>query len=237
MKVIFNADDFGLTSGINKAIIQSYREGVVRSTTIMANAPYYEEAVSLAKQNPDLNIGIHLVGTFGKPLLKTHKTLVDDEGNFKRFSTNKYPEIDPEEIFLEWCAQIDKVSQVIDLTHFDSHHHVHLHPLLFPITQRLSKKYNLPYRGRDYVEGLSTVLIEDFYAEGLSIETIVSIIDSVNIRSIDIMTHPGYVDDDLTNMSSYSYPRELELEILCSKQLKDILDEKNVEICSYKSIL
>lgn len=236
MKMIFNADDFGLTEGINLAIIDAFKNGVVRSTTLMANSLAYEHAVELAHENPDLCVGIHLVGTYGKPLTKTNSTLVDANGNFKRFPDEGTPNIDPEQMFIEWCAQIDKVSKDINLTHFDSHHHIHLHPLLLPITERIAKKYNLKYRGNNYQAGVCARLVTDFYKENVNFETILKIAATYTDEVLDIMTHPGIDDDTLRNNTSYHYYRELELKVLTSQDVKEFFKNNTIEICSYKSL-
>ncbi|WP_029809312.1 ChbG/HpnK family deacetylase, partial [Vibrio parahaemolyticus] len=68
MKVIFNADDFGLTQGVNTGIVKSHQDGVVKSTTMMVGMDAEQHAIELANQNPDLKIGVHLRFTAGAPL-------------------------------------------------------------------------------------------------------------------------------------------------------------------------
>jgi chitin disaccharide deacetylase len=82
MKLIVNSDDYGLTPGVNLGIIDALKRGILRSTTAMMNMPAIEMAADLAKENPELGVGIHLVLSAGKPLLNTHKTIVDENGNF-----------------------------------------------------------------------------------------------------------------------------------------------------------
>lgn len=235
MKIVFNADDFGLSKGVSDGIVESYVNGVVTSTTIMVNAPFYHYAVELAKKHPGLSVGIHLVGTFGYPLRDDVPTLIDNNGKFKRVDENNPLNVDVEEIYKEWCTQIDTVLKDLPLTHFDSHHHIHLHPELSAVVERLSKKYNLPYRSRR--NGPAQVLLtESFYKEDATLETLINIFES-HVEAYDIMTHPAYLDDVLCDNSSYTSYRETELDILTSDTLKKVIKDKNIQICSYKSIL
>ena len=66
--LIVNADDFGLTPGINRAIIEAHTRGIVTSATLMANMPAFYEAVQLAKVHPALGIGLHFNITQGRPV-------------------------------------------------------------------------------------------------------------------------------------------------------------------------
>ncbi|HDN80491.1 MAG TPA: ChbG/HpnK family deacetylase, partial [Chloroflexi bacterium] len=82
--LIVNADDFGRSPGVNRGIIKAYREGIVSSTSVMTNQPYFEEAASLLRDHPSLGAGVHLVFTAWKPVLPPEKipSLVDEKGFF-----------------------------------------------------------------------------------------------------------------------------------------------------------
>ncbi|MFA0025879.1 ChbG/HpnK family deacetylase, partial [Vibrio sp. 10N.261.49.A5] len=85
MKVIFNADDFGLTSGVNIGIIKAHQQGVVNSTTMMVGMDAEKHAVELAKQNPDLKIGVHLRFTAGPPITG-HPNLTNNKEEFVSYA-------------------------------------------------------------------------------------------------------------------------------------------------------
>ena len=88
-KLTVNADDFGYSEGVNAGIISAHKNGIVTSTTIMSNMPAYEDGVKLLRENKYLKCGVHLTLSCYKPLLKTHKTIVDENGNFyKRINNN-----------------------------------------------------------------------------------------------------------------------------------------------------
>ena len=83
-KLIINSDDFGYSRAINHAIIDTHQEGILTSTTLMTNTPGFEHAIKLAKENPKLGVGVHLVLTFLKPLSQDVPSLVDEKGDFYR---------------------------------------------------------------------------------------------------------------------------------------------------------
>lgn len=236
-RLIVNADDFGMTSGVSRAIVEAHQKGIVTSTTILANCDdkVLEEAVELSKQNPNLGIGAHLVLTMRAPILKDQPDLIDNMGNF-RFNYDDMDEIDPELVYLEWKAQLDRLSQHFKLTHIDSHHHVHMHKTLQPIARRLSKEYKLPLRSEkdNFPFGIKVAL--GFYKENATIDYLKNVM-SEEKGLLEIMVHPGYADDTfLQEISSYSNERQNELEILCSDEIKEFIESEDIELVNYAFI-
>src|SRR5699024_7922272 len=146
--LIINADDFGYSTGINYGIIHAFQRGILSSTTMMANMPGFDEGVILAKENPELGIGVHLTLTCGRPLRKDVTTLTDESGNFHHLSFyEKKFEINTDELYQEWKDQIEKVMQKgIEPTHLDSHHHVNSLPIISEVFKQLAREYKLPVR-------------------------------------------------------------------------------------------
>jgi len=138
-----NADDFGMTSGVNRAIVELHKAGLVTSVSLMARAAAAEEAIELARSMPTLGIGCHVVLVDGEPVLPAHQvpTLVDPEtGRFPhslgRFLLRLFTgRIRSAEIEAEAAAQIALLqSQGLRLTHMDSHMHTHVFsPVLRPL--------------------------------------------------------------------------------------------------------
>lgn len=132
-----NADDFGLTRGVNRAIVELHQTGVLTSTTLMARAEATEEAISLAARNPTLGVGCHVVLVDGQPVLPPDQipTLVDRAtgcfppklGTFLlRLFTGR---VRAAEIEAEAAAQIARVqASGLRLTHVDTHKHTHMFP-------------------------------------------------------------------------------------------------------------
>lgn len=237
-KLIINADDFGLSEAVNYGILKGFQEGVVTSTTIMANMPSFDHAVMLAKANPDLHVGVHLNVTCYKPLLQTHKTLIEKDGYFRN---QRYLEdFDEEEIYQEMKAQIEKVmASGLVIDHLDSHHHVHTTSKCRTAIERLLKEYSYPIRGGFEYQSdvLQSDLILAFYDQGISLSSFEQIIKGLKEDTIyDLMCHPAYVDKFLTSVTSYALPRIDELDILCAQESKDILAKEQVELTTYQSI-
>jgi hopanoid biosynthesis associated protein HpnK len=137
-RLIINADDFGLTAGVNRAILEAHEHGVVTSTTLMANSLAFEGAVQLAQSRFSLSTGCHVVLLDGKPLIDPGRlpSLVDGkDGNSFRDGVSGFVlrtlcgRIDPDQVEAETTAQIRKLqSHGIDVSHVDSHKHTHMFP-------------------------------------------------------------------------------------------------------------
>lgn len=141
-RLIINADDFGLTAGVNRAILEAHEHGVVTSATLMANGRAFQDAIGLAQSRPRLGVGCHIVLVDGAPLLDATevRSLLDRGGD----SSGKphfregiswfgglalLGRLDESEIEAEARAQIRKLQAAgITVTHLDSHKHTHLFP-------------------------------------------------------------------------------------------------------------
>jgi chitin disaccharide deacetylase len=149
-RLIINADDFGLTAGVNRAIVEAHENGVVSSATLMANGQAFAQAVSLARSTPRLGVGCHVVLVDGAPLLPQTQvhSLLDGSGNSAgdarfREGISKFGalamlgRLAADEIEAEATAQIRKLqASGIPVTHLDSHKHTHLFPrVLRPLLQ------------------------------------------------------------------------------------------------------
>lgn len=139
-RLIVNADDFGLTLGVNRAIAQANREGIVTSATVMANSRGFREAVELARSQPELKTGCHVVLIDGAPLTSGAATLTNNSAQFrtslKEFASAAVrKQISSDEIQQEAEAQICKLQAAgLNVTHVDSHKHTHMFPhVLRPI--------------------------------------------------------------------------------------------------------
>ena len=257
-KLINNADDFGYSNAINYGIIDSHKYGILTSTTIMAGMPGFEHAVELAKKNPGLGIGVHCTLTCGKPVLNSHKTLVDEFGYFKKLSfyENIETSVDDEEVYLEWKAQIEKVIQAgIKPTHLDSHHHIHTFKNNTKIIIRLAKEYGLPvrnsYQDPDVYkkEGVrcNDILLDPWKRNEEKIKkssdvtkSIVSEVKEVltenkDLEVIEFMWHPAYMDIHIMEGSGFNLPRIYELNAIIQKELGDYIKE-NFILSTYKDL-
>ena len=165
-RLILNADDFGLSPGVNRGIVEAFREGVLSSTTMLCNFDHFEEAVELADANPDLPVGVHLSLLWGAPVLPASSvpSLVDAQGQFgisssslaKRYASGR---LRGDEVRREFQAQAERfLAAGLVPTHFDSHKHIHALPpvmeaLLDVATELGVSKVRLPHETR--LPGLS----------------------------------------------------------------------------------
>ena len=137
-RLIVNADDFGFTSGVNRAIIAAHTRGVVTSSTLMANGLAFAEAAQLAKTVPRLSVGCHVVLIDGEAILRAEEipSLMSRSGGsrfrdgLKAFAARALAgRIDAGEIVAEATAQIRKIQTAgIAVSHADTHKHTHLFP-------------------------------------------------------------------------------------------------------------
>lgn len=147
-RLIVNADDFGLTAGVNRAIVELHQAGVLTSTTLMAKAGATDEAIELARANAALGVGCHVVLTDGEPVLPAEQvpTLIDGAtgklyatlGKFlSRLLTGR---MRAAEIEAEAAAQIGRLQQRgLRLTHVDTHKHTHMFPMVLEPVLRAAK--------------------------------------------------------------------------------------------------
>ncbi|SFM14445.1 hypothetical protein SAMN04487943_108186 [Gracilibacillus orientalis] len=221
MEILFNADDFGLTEGVSEGIVKAHKKGVVSSTTLMMNGKATRYAVALAKRTPTLKVGIHLTLTWGKPLHPNVSSLIDAQGYFKftnQFRNFNLPDLN--DVKKEWKAQIEGFLQTgLALHHIDSHHHIHGWEPLKEVVIQLATEYKVPVRYTDSLKDQPEILLTNslwlgFYSEGIY-NDIFKQLKHKNQQSIEVMTHPGFADLDLVNVSSYTATREEEIKILC----------------------
>ncbi|MBR2299204.1 MAG: ChbG/HpnK family deacetylase [Alphaproteobacteria bacterium] len=151
-KVIFNADDFGISLGVNAAIKKAYDEGILNAASLMVNQKYALEALKLAKKMPDLDLGLHVNLTNEYSTLGHSKLplLTDQNGKFKNGFVKLLllavfkPKKLRAEVSAETEAQIMKAKKMgAKLTHIDSHRHVHMIPLIFKVLLELQEKYGI----------------------------------------------------------------------------------------------
>jgi hopanoid biosynthesis associated protein HpnK len=136
-RLIVNADDFGLTLGVNRAIAECYQHGIVTSATLMATGARFAEAVSLAAQMPALGVGCHIVLVDGEPVLppsEVRSLLEPGTGRFYHGIGDVVRalvrrQFKAEEIEAEAGAQLSRLQSAgVPISHFDSHKHTHMFP-------------------------------------------------------------------------------------------------------------
>lgn len=156
-----NADDFGLTRGVNRAILECYARGVVTSTTLMANSDDFDDAVATAKRlfaeaapnHSPFAVGCHIVLADGKPVLPTSevRSLLAPGGQVFYRSVQQLARqaignrFRAEEIEAEATAQIRKIQAAgLQISHFDAHKHAHIFPSILKPLLRAAAACGIP---------------------------------------------------------------------------------------------
>jgi chitin disaccharide deacetylase len=155
-RLIVNADDFGLTQGVNRAIVEAHCHGIVTSATLMANGRAFEDAIERANSTPRLSVGCHIVLVDGSPVRgekQASSTLSDGKFEDGRFyeSLNGFAMrvvsggINADEIEAEATAQIRKVQAAgVVVSHLDTHKHSHIFPQVLRPLLRAARASGVP---------------------------------------------------------------------------------------------
>ncbi len=122
-----------MTPGVNRAIIEAHRKGIATSASLLANGAAFEDAVAALRQCPGLSVGLHVNLTQGKPVGPAAKSLVNRHGCLHAPATLalrlSIGAVSPRDLEAEIQAQAQRALRAgIALSHFDSHHNIHLHP-------------------------------------------------------------------------------------------------------------
>jgi predicted glycoside hydrolase/deacetylase ChbG (UPF0249 family) len=217
--VIFNADDFGASRGINRGIVEAHTAAVVTSTSLMVEGVGAREAAAMSRDYPNLAIGLHwdVVG--------------EDEREFDCS--------DPRAVKSEFARQLDLFERLMKRrpTHVDSHKHVHAQPGVIEIFRELVEPLGLPLRHDGRVR-----FIGGFYAQWewqltelkyVSVEFLQQLLrDEVAPAGwTEISCHPGYASDDFTSV--YMAEREVELRTLIDPRVRETIDAVGLTLASY----
>jgi hopanoid biosynthesis associated protein HpnK len=151
-RLIVNADDFGLSRGVNRAIVECHQLGIVTSATLMANSAAFDDAVALSRENPRLSIGCHITLMDGEPLLPPSQvpSLLRDGREFYRTIGDFAPRsllgrFKATEVLAEATAQFQRIQQAgITLSHFDAHKHAHMFPSISEPLLQAAQKCGVP---------------------------------------------------------------------------------------------
>lgn len=142
-QLIINADDFGISHGVNVGIIEAAEAGVVTSASMIVNLPDFADALDRARSCPKLSLGLHLNLTAGRPLTSVPSLTRRRTGEFYPLpvlvARASFGLLDLSDIARECLAQIDRMIEVgFSPTHLDSHRHVHAHPAISATVTRVA---------------------------------------------------------------------------------------------------
>lgn len=242
MRLIINADDFGLSRGINHGIYDAYTNGVLTSTTMMVTMPGLKHAVELSNKMPNLGIGIHLNITFGKPITNC-KTLLKPSGEFYKPKEKPNQDLfDEEEIYQEFLAQYNLFVKVLKRkpTHIDSHLYAHQKYIKAKNAAiKLAEEKDIAIREFEN-KNYETVKFLDWFKyrsnPNFKNEMLEKLQQNIKEGCFELMVHPGYIDQFLFNNTSYLFGRFIELEVLMSEEFKKILKDNKVKLINFAHI-
>jgi predicted glycoside hydrolase/deacetylase ChbG (UPF0249 family) len=211
--LIVNADDCGLSPGINRGIADAHRLGIVTGTSLLVDTPFSADAAALSVELPHLTVGLH-----------ADLAAALDESDGERAGAICTEELE---------RQIARFKSLTGRwpTHLDSHHDAHRSPdLTVPFVQ-FGERFGLRVR-----EHCAARYVSEFYGGGsgstdlqrISVEGLERILRASEDGLIELACHPGYCDDALR--SSYRQPREVEQRTLCDERLPDLLGELGFEL-------
>ena len=230
--LITNADDFGFTRDVNEGIVHAHRQGILTATTLMATGAAFDHAVGLARENPELDVGVHLVlvGSEGYPA--TVARLVASLGSIR--------------IYDELARQIGKVLDAgIRPTHLDTHKHTHVLPPVLAAVARLAEEFKIPWVRRPLANPLQGVLTRhgcrttDHFA-GFAITgrydaaRLAKLIRRLPEGLTEFMCHPGFCTAELERAHTrLKASRRRELDALTSPEVRAALLESNVTLTRF----
>ena len=293
-RLIINADDFGLTPGVNRGIVEAQERGIVTSATLMANSRAFDAAAalsrSLAARQARFSVGCHVVLLDGQPLLPPDRvaSLLQPgarNGNHFRDKLNDFVvasfrgKLRPDEIEAEATAQIQRLQAAVGApSHFDSHKHAHMFPAVLRPLLRAAQACGVPavrnpfgqvwplgfgdllrqrrlwtrfaelnvlrsferkFRREVEAHGLRTTdgSVAVLVTGSLDLELFAKIMDRLPEGTWEFVCHPGYNDADLDQVRTrLRQSRVEELQLMTSPEAKEILQQREIELISYREL-
>jgi predicted glycoside hydrolase/deacetylase ChbG (UPF0249 family) len=252
MKLIVNADDFGYTERVTAGILRAHRDGIVTATTLMTNAPHTVGAATFARANPLLDVGVHLVVSYGRPLTDAVRvrSLVDADGSFHRPKELLSRDIDRQEALTEYRAQYRKARELLgrNPTHLDTHHWVHDHPALEWAIGELAREtgaaariHSDEQRDRLRERGVRTPdhFAREFqYAGKVGVVQLLELLERVAKRDgvTELMCHPGETDEAMAAKSGYARERPTELATLTDPRIRAAVKTLGITLATFADV-
>lgn len=226
-RLIVNADDFGLSAGVNRGIAQAHEHGILTSASLMVRAGHAEAAVAYAQAHPALSVGLHV------DLYEWHYT-----GEHWVAAYEVVDAEDDAEVGAEVAAQVERFCALTgaEPTHLDAHQHAHRSEPAKSIVLELGRRLGIPVRG--FTPGLRYE--GGFYGqsgkgepwpEGISVDALCALLRALPRGATELGCHPA-IDDE--SGSSYCAERTVETATLCDPRVRDALREEGIALRSYR---
>jgi predicted glycoside hydrolase/deacetylase ChbG (UPF0249 family) len=262
VRLVVNADDFGFTRDVNAGIVEAYRNGILTATTLMANGDAFEDAVGLARENPGLDVGVHLVLVQGRSVLDPSRGLPRTLPELLRGMLRR--EIP---VLEEARAQVRRiVAAGIQPSHIDSHKHTHLLPPVLEAVSKVAWEFGIGWVRRPFdfgidatarvtkravalgmrslapnfgrkLEGLRTTdHFTGFQITGrLDAGSMVATLERLPEGLTEFMCHPGRLGPELRNAATrLKESREIELAALVSPASRGVVERRGIQLVNYR---
>ena len=254
IRLLVRADDMGTAQAINEACIKSYKEGIVRSVEVMVPGAWFLDAVRLLKENPDLDVGVHLTFTSEWDRVKwrplTHgPSLVDADGNFRPM-TRQRPDFPPDTGFVEAQPKLEEVERELrvqietaqrhlgkQVSHVSAHMGTAVAtPELRSLTRRLATEYGLGREGEEIRHGGSFGTSTSTAAERE--QALVDLIEKLQPGQWLIVEHPGLDTPEMRRFGHKGYEnvaadRAGVTQAFTSAKVKEVISRRKIRLISY----
>jgi chitin disaccharide deacetylase len=248
-RLIVTADDFNLSEGVSRGILEAHQQGIVTETSVMVNVGHLQRAAGMLAAAPQLAVGLHLNITRGRPLAPPSAVteLLGRDGQFLGSPQALPAPVRSASVRAEFHAQLDAFVRVFGRRpqHLDTHHHVHQHPVVLEALLDLAMSLKLPVRSidapmRDMMTARGLGSPAHFLGEAgdepyWTVTRLRSIIQTLPPGVTELMCHPGYFDDAIA-YSRYARQRDVERQALCAPEVAAALRQRGVELVTYAAV-
>jgi chitin disaccharide deacetylase len=223
-RLIVNADDLGLSAGVNAGIAEAHERGIVTSASLMVRQPAAREAATYAERHPSLAVGLHIdIGQW------------DFESGEWRVAYQRCSPEDEAAVEMECRAQLEAFRTLLDRdpTHLDSHQHTHVTEPVASVAEALAAELGVPLRARGirYEGGFYGQSGKgEPWPQGITVEHLIELIESLPDGWTELGCHPGR---GVGAESSYGPERERELHTLCDPRIRAAIRDQGVELRSF----
>jgi chitin disaccharide deacetylase len=248
-QLIVTADDFNLSEGVSRGILDAHQHGIVTETSVMVNLGDLPHAATMLAAVPELGVGLHLNITRGHPVAPPSAVaeLLGADGQFLGSPQVLPVQMRQATVQLEFQAQVDAFMRTFGRPpqHFDTHHHVHQHPVVLDALLDLAAALRLPVRSIDppmrasmTARGLGSPahFLGDAGEEPYwTVTRLLSIIPTLSPGVTELMCHPGYFDNTIA-YSRYGRQRDVERQALCAPEVAARLRELGIRLVTYAAV-
>ncbi len=248
-QLIVTADDFNLSEGVSRGIIEAHQRGIVTETCVMVNLGDLRRASELLREAPQLGVGLHLNLTRGRPLAPQGAVaeLVGRDGHFLGSPQALPALISQAPVQAEFQAQLEAFVQALGRLplHLDTHHHVHQHPVVLESLLNFAAPLKLPVRGldphmRSAISALGLCTPSQFLgdigeAPYWTVARLVAAVRELQPGTTELMCHPGYFDEAIA-YSRYGRQRDAEREALCDPAVRAAVRAMDVQLVTYAAV-